>query len=190
MKEIAYLAGGCFWCLQEKFDSLKGVLDTEVGYSGGKLKNPNYNKLSSGLSGYVETVKITFDPEIVSYEELLIEFLSLIEPTNEFGQFCDIGSQYQPKIFYLHEKQKKIAHKLLSNLEESDIFSAPLKVKIEKFKNFYPAELFHQRYYKRQPKLYTFYFQNSGRLYHYKNITPRVKEILKNKKAGLSRLDE
>ncbi len=184
MKETAYLAGGCFWCLQEKFDSLKGVLETEVGYSGGKLKNPTYDKVSSGLSGHVETLKVVFDQKILSYDKILIEFLSLIEPTNDIGQFCDIGSQYEPKIFYLNEKQKKIAQKLLSTLEESNIFSTPLKIKIEKFRNFYPAEPFHQFYYRKQPKLYKYYLENSGRLYHYKSIAPKIKEVLKNKKAG------
>ncbi len=188
MKEIAYLAGGCFWCLQEKFDSLKGVLETEVGYSGGKLKNPNYNNVSSGLSGHVETLKVVFDPEIISYDEILIEFLSLIEPTNELGQFCDIGNQYEPKIFYTDEIQKRIAQGMLSILEKSDIFQVPIKVKIEKFKNFFPAEPHHQSYYKKQPKLYRYYLENSGRIYHYKNITPKIKEVFKKQKAGISRL--
>lgn len=183
MKEIAYLAGGCFWCLQEKFAGLKGVLETEVGYSGGKLKNPNYNNVSSGLSGHVETLKVVFDPEIISYDEILIEFLSLIEPTNELGQFCDIGNQYEPKIFYSNEKQKKISQKILSTLEKSDIFKKPLKVKIEKFRNFYPAEPFHQFYYKKQPKLYKYYFESSGRVYHYKNISPKVKDFFRKQKS-------
>ncbi len=188
MKETAYLAGGCFWCLQEKFDNLKGVLETEVGYSGGKLKNPTYDKVSSGLTGYVETLKVVFDPEITSYEEILTEFLSLIEPTNEFGQFCDMGSQYKPKIFYTDEKQKRIAQRMLSILEKSDTFQAPIKVKIEKFKNFFPAEPYHQSYYKKQPKLYRYYLEISGRIYHYKNIAPKIKEFLKKQKAGKSRL--
>ncbi len=177
MKEIAIFAGGCFWCLQHHFNQIKGVLETTVGYSGGNLKNPTYEKVLSGTTGHSEAIKITFNPDIVVYKDLLIELLSVIDPTNEIGQFCDIGSQYEPKVFYLSDEQKKLAEKAVEILE--GFLKKKLAVKIVKFKNFYPAEPYHQKYYEKHPKLYNSYFSNSGRVYHFSHITPKIKEFLK-----------
>ncbi len=178
MKEVAVFAGGCFWCMQHHFDQIKGVLETTVGYSGGNLKNPTYEKVLSGITGHSEAIKITFNSDIVTYKDLLIEFLSIIDPTNEMGQFCDIGSQYEPKIFYLSDKQKELAERAIKILE--GFLKKKVAVKIVKFKNFYPAEPYHQKYYEKQPKLYNSYLLNSGRVYHFSHITPKVKEFLEN----------
>ncbi len=178
MREVAVFAGGCFWCMQHHFDQIKGILETTVGYSGGNLKNPTYDKVSSGITGHSETIKITFNPDIVTYKYLLIEFLSIIDSTNEMGQFCDVGSQYEPKVFYLNDEQKELADKAVEILEE--FLKKKVTVKIVKFKNFYPAEPYHQKYYKKQPKLYNSYLLNSGRVYHFSHITPKVKELFEN----------
>lgn len=181
MNEVAVFAGGCFWCIQDRFDKINGVLETIVGYTGGKLNKPTYEKVSLGLSGHSEAIKIVFNPSKVSYRELLIEFLSIIDPTDEFGQFCDIGLQYEPKIFYLNEKQKIIASKAIEILNSSGIFEKTITVKLEKFKSFYEAEGYHQKYYLKQPKIYKFYFEHSGRIAYYKKMSNKVKQFLENR---------
>ena len=177
MKEIAVFAGGCFWCMQHHFDQIEGVLETTVGYSGGNLRNPTYEKVLTETTGHVEAIKITFNSKIVAYKELLIEFLSIIDPTDEMGQFCDIGSQYEPKIFYINDDQKRLAKGAIDVLERF-LMKKPT-VQILKLKNFYPAESYHQKYSEKQPKLYNSYFVNSGRIYHFSHITPKIKEFLK-----------
>ncbi len=178
MKETAVFAGGCFWCIQHHFDQIKGVLKTIVGYSGGNLKNPTYEKVLSETTGYSEAIKIIFDSDFITYRELLIEFLSIIDPTNEFGQFCDVGDQYKPKVFYLNNEQKELVEKAVKTLE--GFLKKKIAVKVLEFKNFYSAESYHQKYYEKHLKLYNSYFVSSGRIYHFSHITPKIKEFLKN----------
>jgi len=178
MLETAVFAGGCFWCIQYHFDQVDGVLETVVGYSGGYLEKPTYEKVLSGTTGHSEAIKITYNSDIVTYRELLIEFFSIIDPTNEFGQFCDVGEQYEPKIFYLNNEQKELAGRGIKILE--GFLKKSVSVKVLRFKNFYPAEFYHQKYYEKHPKLYNSYFANSGRFHHFTYVTPKIKEFLRN----------
>lgn len=157
---IATFAGGCFWCTQHDFDHVKGVLSTAAGYIGGTTKNPTYEEVCSGSTGHVEAIQITYDPSKVSYQQLLTIYWKSIDPTRSDGQFCDVGSQYRPLIFYHNEDQKKWAETSKKALIASgkhvvvDILPAPV---------FYPAEEYHQQYYKKNPARYQSYRDNSGR---------------------------
>lgn len=167
--ETATFAGGCFWCLQHDFDLLNGVISTTSGYSGGKAKNPTYEEVCSGSTGHVECVQVVFDPEKVSYETLLDCYWHQIDPTRNDGQFCDIGSQYRPVIFYHSAAQKQAAEKskkqLLNNKKIESVHVDILPIAL-----FYPAEDYHQDYYRKNPVRYKFYHSHSGR-------TQRLKEL-------------
>jgi peptide methionine sulfoxide reductase msrA/msrB len=161
--EIAIFAGGCFWCMQPPYDDLPGVISTTVGYTGGRTTNPTYEEVSTGETGHVEAVRIEFDPAIISYRELLDVFWRNIDPTNPLGQFADYGSQYKTTIFYLDENQKKIAIQTKKSLEESGKFSKPIVTGILPAKEFYPAEMHHQEFYRKNPFRYKSYKVGSGR---------------------------
>ncbi len=178
MSDFAVFAGGCFWCLQHVFDSIEGVLETIVGYTGGNLKNPTYEKVCSGTTGHVEAIKIIYNRKIVTYKNLLIEFFSNIDPTNNLGQFCDLGNQYKPIIFYKDNHQKELARKALESLKSSNLFKKPIKVEILPLKVFYPAENYHQKYYLKHPNLYQYYFVNSGRSNFSKEKGSKIKKLL------------
>ncbi len=161
--EIATLAGGCFWCMQPPYDDLPGVISTTVGYTGGDLPNPTYEEVSTGTTGHVEAVQIVFDPSRISYEELLQVFWRNIDPTNPAGQFADYGSQYRTVIFYHDERQKEIAEKSKRELEASGKFDKPIVTEIRPAKEFYPAEEYHQEFYRKNPLRYNSYKVGSGR---------------------------
>lgn len=161
--ELATLAGGCFWCMEPPYEKLEGVSTVVSGYIGGDEKNPTYKDVSKGSTGHVEAVQITFDPKIVSYEDLLEIFWRNINPTDSGGQFVDRGFHYSTGIFYHSEKQKELALKSKSKLEQSKILKKPIVTRILKAKTFYPAEEYHQDYYKRNPLRYKFYRYRSGR---------------------------
>jgi len=160
---IATFAGGCFWCIEEALSKLPGVVEVVPGYSGGSVENPTYEEVCTGKTGHVEAVQVKYDPSVISYRELLIEFLTSIDPTDGGGQFADRGSQYRPVIFYHDEEQRKIAERALKLLSESSLFSEPIAVEIEPFKNFYPAEEYHRRYFEKEPMHYYYYKVGSGR---------------------------
>ncbi|WP_457677702.1 peptide-methionine (S)-S-oxide reductase MsrA [Thermovibrio sp.] len=162
-REVATFAGGCFWCMEEAFSKLEGVVEVVPGYSGGEVENPSYEEVLTGKTGHVEAVQVIYDPEKVSYRELLITYLTNIDPTDSEGQFADRGSQYRPVIFYHDERQKELALKALKVLEESSLLSGPVKVEVRPFKNFYPAEEYHRGYYKKEPLRYYYYKVDSGR---------------------------
>lgn len=159
----ATFAGGCFWCMQPPYDQLPGVISTTVGYTGGNVENPTYQEVSTGKTGHAEAVQILFDSTKTSYWELLQVFWHNIDPTNPYGQFADIGSQYRTAIFYNDEKQKELAEKSKRELENSGKFDKPIVTKIVKASTFYPAEEYHQEYYKKNSFHYNQYKVGSGR---------------------------
>jgi len=162
-KETAIFAGGCFWCVEDAFKDQKGVTGAVSGYTGGKLANPTYEQVCSGDTGHYEAVEITFDPAIISYEQLLDIFWRNIDPTDAAGQFADRGQQYQSAIFYLNESQRKTAEESKKRIDAARIFSAPVETKILPAAAFYKAEEYHQDYSKKCPVRYRLYKEGSGR---------------------------
>jgi len=161
--QTAIFAGGCFWCMQPPYDDQPGVVSTTVGYTGGHVSNPTYEQVSTGTTGHAEAVKIVFDSTRTSYSDLLKVFWHNIDPTNPLGQFADYGSQYRTAIFYLTEKQKEVALKSKKELEASGMFDKPIVTEILPASTFYPAEEYHQEFYKKNPLRYNSYKIGSGR---------------------------
>lgn len=161
--EKATFAGGCFWCMVKPFDEQPGIESVISGYTGGKTENPTYKEVCSETTGHYEAVQITFDPSIYPYENLIELFWQQIDPTDEGGQFYDRGSSYQTAIFYHDEKQREIAEASKQKLQQSGKFSKPIATPILAAKTFYPAETYHQYYYKKQPEHYERYSVGSGR---------------------------
>jgi len=157
------LAGGCFWCIESDFEKLNGIIDAVSGYTGGHIKNPRYAQVSAGNSGHIESVKITYDPNIISYAKILDYFWHHIDPTRNDGQFCDRGPQYRPAIFYNNEEEKLNILASANIIEKNKTFSQPLKVEYIKTQTFYPAEEYHQDYYKKNPVRYNYYRYSCGR---------------------------
>lgn len=153
--EKAILAGGCFWGVEELFRKLNGVIKTEVGYTGGTIDNPNYNIVKSGLSGHAESIEIIFDPQKISYEEILKFFFTIHDPTQLNRQQNDVGSQYRSEIFYLNNEQKEIAQKVILQANASGVFKKAIVTKVSPAKTFYSAEEFHQDYLQKNPYGYT-----------------------------------
>lgn len=150
----AIFAGGCFWCMVEPFDTVKGVKRVISGYTGGHVANPTYQEVCSGTTGHTEAVEITYDPNEISYEELLNYYWQVTDPTDAMGQFQDRGDNYRPVIFYNSDEQKLAAEKSKQELEESGKFDQPIVTKIEPAAPFYPAEEYHQDFYKKDPLRY------------------------------------
>ena len=161
--ESVVLAGGCFWCIEADYEKLDGVMDVISGYAGGHVKNPTYKQVSAGGSGHIEVVKVTYDANKINYSQILDYFWRHIDPTRDDGQFCDRGSQYRPAIFYQDEAQKELAIASTKNIEQTKPFAQPLKVELIQATVFYPAEDYHQDYYKKNPIRYNFYRYNCGR---------------------------
>ncbi len=159
----ATFAGGCFWCMVKPFDEQPGIERVISGYSGGHKENPTYEEVCSGTTGHYEVVQITFNPEVFPYEELLEVYWQQIDPTDPGGQFYDRGQKYQTAIFYHNELQKELAEQSKQNLEKSGRFSKPIVTEILPAKTFYPAEDYHQGYYKKNPSHYNRYRVGSGR---------------------------
>jgi len=159
----ATFAGGCFWCMEPPFDKLDGVISTTSGYTGGQLKNPTYEQVSTGATGHAEVVEIVYDPKRVSYEKLLEVFWKNIDPTVRNAQFCDTGSQYRSAIFYHDDEQKRLAETSKAALEKSKPFAAEIVTEIVRAPEFYPAETYHQDYYLKNPVRYSFYRSGCGR---------------------------
>lgn len=150
--EKATFAGGCFWCMVKPFDQWDGIDRVISGYSGGHIENPTYKDVKSGTSGHYEVVQITFDPSIFSYEKLLEIYWQQIDPTDDGGQFHDRGDSYRTAIFYHSEEQKKLAETSKKNLSDSGKFKKPIVTKILPAATFYPAEDYHQDFYKKVKK--------------------------------------
>ncbi|MEM9903482.1 MAG: peptide-methionine (S)-S-oxide reductase MsrA [Cyanobacteria bacterium P01_D01_bin.44] len=157
----ATFAGGCFWCMEHPFDQLGGVLSTTSGYTGGDYANPSYSEVSSGMTGHLESVKISYDPAQVSYEQLLSVFWHNIDPLDERGQFCDKGSQYRSAVFYHDEQQQQLAEVTKQDVAEQ--FDHPVATEILPAQEFYAAEDYHQNYYQTHPVRYRVYRFGCGR---------------------------
>lgn len=162
-KQKATLGGGCFWCMEPPFANVKGVLSKKVGYMGGKTKNPTYEEVSSGNTGHVEVIQLEFNDKEISYEKILEIFFQSIDPTQVGGQFADYGSQYETVIFTHSAKQKQIAQKFIQSFGEQKHFEKPIVVQIKEAKEFYPAEEYHQEFYKKNEAHYKSYSEGSGR---------------------------
>jgi peptide-methionine (S)-S-oxide reductase len=161
--ETAIFAGGCFWCLEPVFDKMDGVLSVTPGYTGGRTRDPSYQEVSAGETGHAEAVRIVFDTSKVSYLELLEAFWRNIDPTTRNRQFCDFGSQYRSVIFYLDAEQQRVAEESRRKLEESESLDHHIVTEIIAASAFYPAEEYHQQYYKKNPYQYRMYHEGCGR---------------------------
>ncbi|MFQ6021421.1 MAG: peptide-methionine (S)-S-oxide reductase MsrA [Acidiferrobacterales bacterium] len=161
--ETATFAGGCFWCVEHAFDEVEGIVSTTSGYIGGRKKSPTYKEVSAGSTGHAEAVQVVYDPEKVSYEELLRIFWRNIDPTTPNKQFCDTGSQYRSAIFYHNEMQKRFAQESKRELEKSKPFKEPIVTEITMASDFYVAEDYHQDYHHKNPIRYKIYRYGCGR---------------------------
>ena len=161
--EKAIFAAGCFWCTEAAFQEVDGVTSAVSGYTGGTVKNPSYEQVSSGRTGHAEAVEVTFDPAKVTYDQLLDIFWVNHDPTVTNRQFCDSGSQYRPAIFYLSDEQRRLAEASKAKWEKMKPFKQPILTEITKAGPFYPAEDYHQDYYKKHSLQYNFYVTGCGR---------------------------
>ena len=160
--KTAIFAGGCFWCLEADFEKLNGVIAVESGYTGGHLANPTYQQVSAGGTGHAEAVRVSYDAAKVSYGKLLDYFWRHIDPTVKDQQFCDVGSQYRSGIYFQNKDEEKLARASKAALEKSGRF-ARIHTEIEAAGVFYPAEEYHQDYYKKNPIRYGYYRRGCGR---------------------------
>ncbi len=159
----AVFAAGCFWCLEEAMDKVPGVISTTSGYMGGSKKNPTYEQVSSGATGHTEVVQVVYDPTKVSYERLLEQFWVNHDPTVKSRQFCDVGSQYRPSVFYYGDEQKRLAEATKARWDKDKPFKQPIVTPIVNATEFWPAEEYHQNYYLRNPVRYKYYVTSCGR---------------------------
>lgn len=167
--DIATLAGGCYWCLEAIYKRVKGVISVESGYCGGHVENPSYYEVVTGKTGHAESIQITFDPNIISYEDILNIFFELHDPTTLNRQGNDVGEQYRSVIFYHNEDQKDVALKLKQSLDNSKKYVDPIVTEIVQFEKFYPAEDFAKDYYDR----------NRSQMYCKIIIDPKIKKLFK-----------
>ena len=159
----ATFAGGCFWCVEEVFDALPGVVSTTSGYMGGKKKHPTYEEVSAGVTGHTEVVQVVYDPGKVTYEKLLEVFWRNIDPTVKDRQFCDAGSQYRSEIFVHDDAQRKAAEASKAALDKSKPFKDPIVTPVTNASDFWPAEGYHQDYHQKNPVRYKYYKTGCGR---------------------------
>ncbi|MBA5866790.1 MAG: peptide-methionine (S)-S-oxide reductase MsrA [Nitrospira sp. CR1.3] len=159
----AYFAGGCFWCMEEAFEKVAGVTAVVSGYMGGTVKSPSYEDVSSGRTGHAESVEVQYEPSKVSYSQLLEAFWRNVDPVTANAQFCDHGSQYRAAIFYRNEEEKQAAEDSKRAIEQSKRFKEPIVTQLTPAGEFYPAEEYHQDFYKKNPIRYKFYKYNCGR---------------------------
>lgn len=168
--EKAIFAAGCFWCTEAAFQDVPGVVSAVSGYTGGNVPNPTYEQVSSGRTGHAESVEVTFDPTKVSYDRLLDIFWVNHDPTVNDRQFCDSGSQYRPAIFYTSPEQKRLAEASKAKWEKHKPFRQPILTEITQASEFYPAEDYHQDYYKKNALQYKFYVTGCGRYNRLDNL--------------------
>ena len=161
--EKAFFAGGCFWCEETAFEGVPGVISVISGYTGGQKKNPTYEEVSAGGTGHAESVEVTYDPAKISYEKLLQIFWHNVDPLQANGQFCDHGTQYRSAIFYANEAQRAAAEASKRKLEEESRFKGKIVTQIVPASTFYPAEEYHQDFYKKSPLRYRTYRAGCGR---------------------------
>ncbi len=166
----ATFAGGCFWCMEHPFDELPGVVSVTSGYTGGHTRNPTYEEVSAGGTGHAESVQVIYDSGKISYDKLLTRFWHNIDPTAKDRQFCDSGHQYRSAIFYHDEEQRRLALKSKQALEVNKPFKGAIVTEIVPAKEFYPAEEYHQHYYKKNPLRYSYYRLSCGRDHRLKEL--------------------
>jgi peptide-methionine (S)-S-oxide reductase len=176
-REIATLAGGCFWCLEAVFNDLRGVEKVESGYAGGLIPNPSYRQVCTGTTGHAEVVQVIFDPEAVSFKELLEVFFTIHDPTTLNRQGADVGTQYRSAIFYHTPEQKMIADEVIAELSASKIWDGAIVTEVSPLTMFYPAEDYHQRYYE----------QNTEQPYCQAVIAPKVSKFRQKYLSKLKR---
>ena len=150
-REVATLAGGCFWCLEAAFTQLKGVERVQSGYAGGRVANPSYEQVCTGTTGHAEVVQITFDPQVVSFDDLLHVFFTIHDPTTPNRQGVDVGTQYRSAIFYHTPDQKAAAEQVIAELQREHVWDDPIVTELKPLEAFYPAEEYHRDYFRRNP---------------------------------------
>lgn len=176
-REMATLGGGCFWCLEAVFDDLRGVEQVVSGYAGGHVRNPTYHQVCSGTTGHAEVVQVTFDPREISYRELLEVFFTIHDPTTLNRQGADVGTQYRSAIYYHTPEQKATAEAVIAELAGADVWSDPIVTDVAPLDVFYPAEAYHQEYYRR----------NTNQPYCQVVIAPKVAKVRKQYLEKLKR---
>ncbi len=159
----AYFAGGCFWCMEEAFEKVEGVVSVVSGYMGGTVANPSYEEVSAGRTGHAESVEVIYDPTKVTYQKLLDAFWHNVDPLTPNAQFCDHGAQYRSAVFYSTEDEKRQAEESKTVIEQAKKFPAPIVTQLTSAATFYPAEDYHQDYYKKNPLRYKYYKYGCGR---------------------------
>jgi len=159
----AYFAGGCFWCMEEVFENVEGVIAVVSGYMDGTVVEPTYEQVSAGRTGHAESVEVSYDPTKVSYQQLLDTFWRNIDPLTTNAQFCDHGSQYRSAVFYGTDEEKQLVEQSKQAIQESKRFAKPIVTQLSKASTFYPAEDYHQDFYKKNPIRYKYYKFNCGR---------------------------
>lgn len=159
----AYFAGGCFWCMEETFEKVDGVLAVVSGYMGGTVANPTYEQVSAGRTGHAEAVEVTYNPQKVSYQKLLDAFWRNVDPVTPNAQFCDHGSQYRSAVFYTTDEEKRLAEASKAAIEQAKQFPTPIVTELVPASTFYQAEDYHQDYYKKNPFRYKYYKYSCGR---------------------------
>lgn len=159
----AYFAGGCFWCMEEAFEQVEGVVEVVSGYMGGTVANPRYEQVSGGSTGHAESVEVSYDPAKVSYQKLLDVFWRNVDPITPNAQFCDHGNQYRSAVFYGTDEEQRLSEESKAALERSKRLSAPIVTQLVKASVFYQAEDYHQDYYKKNPLRYKYYKFSCGR---------------------------
>jgi peptide-methionine (S)-S-oxide reductase len=174
-REIATLAGGCFWCLEAVFEQLRGVEKVESGYAGGTAPEPTYKQVCTGTTGHAEVVQVTFDPAVISYHEILEVFFATHDPTTRNRQGPDVGTQYRSAVFYHTPEQKQAAERLITELNAAEIWNAPIVTEVTPLQKFYKAEDYHQGYYR----------QNPGQGYCQAVVGPKVAKFRKQYAAKL-----
>ena len=173
--EIATLGGGCFWCLEAVFVELKGVVRVESGYAGGMVPNPTYEQVCAGITGHAEVVQVTFDPQVISFKEILEVFFTIHDPTTLNRQGADVGTQYRSAIFYHTLEQRAIAQQVIAELNAAGLWQAPIVTEVTPFTAFYRAEAYHQAFFQRNP----------DQLYCQFVIVPKVAKFRKEHLAKL-----
>ena len=159
----AYFAGGCFWCMEEAFEKVDGVISVVSGYMGGTVANPTYEQVSDGRTGHAESIEVTYDPTKVTYQKLLDAFWRNVDPIMPNAQFCDHGNQYRSAIFYTTDEEKQLSEETKNKIEQSKRLPAPIVTQLVSASTFYPAEDYHQDYYKKNPLRYKYYKYSCGR---------------------------
>lgn len=149
--QVATLAGGCFWCLEAVYDQLEGVKRVKSGYAGGDVPDPTYQQVCTGETGHAEVVQVTFDPQVVSYRDLLRIFFTIHDPTTKDRQGNDVGTQYRSAIFFEGEEQRRVAEEVMEEVRQQGLYPAPLVTELEPLAEFYPAEAYHDDYFVRNP---------------------------------------